>query len=104
MRMLFPCLALPPCSNLVFILMLILFNGSSDGQFLERRSIGGVYQFIAFLIYAGLFRCKELNVNTIPLYIARLFIGSQYNFSNVGEMCSCFLVLEMSSELIAICK
>ena len=95
---LFQCLALPPCGNLVFILMLLLFTGISDGQFLERRSLGGVYQFRAFLIYAGPFRCKELNVDTIRLYIARLFIVSQCSFSNIGEMCSCFLVLEMNRQ------
>ena len=50
---LFHCLALPPCSNLLFILMLLLFTGISDGIFLERRSLGGVYQFRAVLIYAG---------------------------------------------------
>ena len=92
---LFHCLALPPCSNLLFILMLLLFTGIRDGIFLERRSLGGVYQFRAVLIYAGPFRCRELNVSTIRLYTARLFIGSQCSFSNIGEMCSCFLVLEM---------
>ena len=85
----------PPCSNLLFILMLLLFTGISDGIFLERWSLGGVYQFRAVLIYAGPFRCRELNVSTIRLYTARLFIGSQCSFSNIGEMCSCFLVLEM---------
>ena len=94
---LFHCLALSPCSsNLLFILMLILFTGISDGIFLERRSLGGVFQFRAVLIYAGPFRYKELNVSTIRLYTARLFIGSQCSFSNtcISEMCSCFLVLE----------
>ena len=61
LRRLFHCLALPPCSNLLFILMLLLFTGISDGIFLERRSLGGVYQFRAVLIYAGPFRCRELN-------------------------------------------
>ena len=61
--------------NLLFILMPLLFTGISDGKFLERRSLGGVYQFRAVLIYAGPFRCRELNVSTIRLYTAPLFIG-----------------------------
>ena len=95
---LFHCLALPPCNNLLFILMLLLFTRISDGIFLERRSLGGVYQFRALLIYVGQFPCVELNVNIIRLHTARLFMGSQCSLSNMGEMCSCFLVLEISLE------
>ena len=76
--------------------MLLLFTRISDGQFFKHRSLGNVYQFRAFLIFAGPFRCKELNANTIRLNTARLFINYVANVvsQNIGEMCSSFLVLE----------